>query len=182
MNLKKGLNHFERFNFVDPVVTFNNTNFTTLNVTLSTYQTILAFTPHTKVWSCVCMCNSTKIHISSSLILNSATAKVIQVFHLFSHQLAKILPFFKSFCRKFILYTSKKKVGKLIVIQTSTVPHNFVQVFCTPKRSLRGFVLFWRTTQVSLNIPINKTPKSLIRFYLLARYLVQCITNCFTVD
>ena len=52
------IEYFERPSSVDTDNTFNNTNFTTLNGALSSYQTILPCTQDTEVWSCVSMGNS----------------------------------------------------------------------------------------------------------------------------
>ena len=38
----------------------------------------------------------------------------------------------------------------------TTVSHNSLQVFCTPKCLLRGFLLFWRTKWKTPNFAINK--------------------------
>ena len=68
---------------------------------------------------------------------------------------------FCSFCKVFTLYSSRKIVWKINVIQTSTAPHNYVQVSCAPKRLFRGFVLFWRTKWVPLSSAINKNSQFL---------------------
>ena len=73
-----------------------------------------------------------------------------------SNKLPRILHFSVLFCKLFTLYSCRKNVWKLTVIQTSSLTHNSVKVFCGPKRLFFGFVLFWRTKWVSLNIAINK--------------------------
>ena len=57
---RKRLNRFKRFIFVDSDNTFHITDFTTSNVALSSYQTILLYDLHSEVWSCVWMGNSSK--------------------------------------------------------------------------------------------------------------------------
>ena len=42
----------------------------------------------------------------------------------------------------FTPYTSKKNFAKLTVIQTTIVPHNPVQISCTPQCLFYGFVFF----------------------------------------
>ena len=97
-------------------------------------------------------------------ILNFGTAMIFQIFHLFIIKIAKNLAFFCSFSKVFTLYSSRKKFCKLTVIQTSTVPHNSMQVSCAPNRLFCGFVLFWRTESVSLNFTINKDSQFLKTF------------------
>ena len=84
----------------------------------------------------------TSRHFFIKEILNFGTAMLFQVFQLFMHSTANIFVFCTTFCRKFTLYITGKNVGKLTVIQTSTVPHNSGQVFCTPNCMLCGFCTF----------------------------------------
>ena len=62
----------------------------------------------------------------------------------------------RSFCNVFTLWSSRKNVWKLTVIQTSTVPNNSMQIFCTPKCLFCWFVLFLRSKKVTLNISIKQ--------------------------
>ena len=86
--------------------------------------------------------------------------KIIQVFHLCTHKISKNLAFFCSFCKIFTLHISGKNVGKLTAIQTSTVPHNSVQVSRTPK------TCFGKTKWVSLNFSIDKNSQLFFSAYI----------------
>ena len=97
-------------------------------------------------------------------ILNSGTATIIQNFLLFTRWTAKNLGYLCSFCQVCTIYISGKNVGKLTVIQTSTNPHNSVQVSCTPNCFLGGFNLFGGRNEYPWTLPSMKTPNSLLTF------------------
>ena len=99
-------------------------------------------------------------------ILNFGTAVIFQLFHLFIQWIAKSVALFCSFCKVFTLYSSRKTVWKLSVIQTATVPHNSAQVSCEPKRVFRGLVLFCRTKWVSLNFATNKNSQFVNKVFI----------------
>ena len=86
--------------------------------------------------------------------------------YLFILWIANNLAFFCSFCKVFTLYSSRKNVWELIVIQISTDPHMSVQVFCAPKCLFCGFVLFWTTKWVSLNFGSNKNSQFLSTVFI----------------
>ena len=73
---------------------------------------------------------------------------------------SKNLAFFCSFCKIITLHISGKNVGKLTAIQTSTVPHNSVQVSRTP------ITCFGKTKWVSLNFSIDKNSQLFISAYI----------------
>ena len=146
---KKRLNHFKSFNFVDSDNIFQITNYTKLNAALSSYQAVLPCALYSELWSCVWMGNRANPHFFINEILNSKTAMVFQIFQHFIQWIAKNLAFF-------FLYSSRKNVCKLTVMQLSAVPHNSVQDSCTPKRLLCGSVPLWRTIWVTLDFAINK--------------------------
>ena len=98
-------------------------------------------------------------------ISNFGTAVFIQKFHICIQKIARNLAFFCSFCRLFTLYITVKNVGKLTVIQMSTVPHNSVQISFTPHCLLCRFVVFWRAKLVYLNFAINKNSQLLKSVY-----------------
>ena len=81
------------------------------------------------------------------------------------------------FCSSFQIstfYSFRKNVEKVLVIQTSFVPHNSAQNTCTPKCSLCWFVLFWRRKKISLNFAIQKisqVPKNVFICQLKIQYI-----------
>ena len=87
MDLGKRINLFKRPNYVDTDNTFHNTNFTTLNAALSSYQALLPCATHSEVWSCVWMGNSGKSTFLRLLLIseisNFGAAMIIQVFQLY---------------------------------------------------------------------------------------------------
>ena len=145
MDLGKRINLSKWPNYVDTDNTFHNTNFTTLNAAFSSYQAILPCATHSEVCSCVWMGNSSKSTFLRLLLIskisNFGAAMIIQVFQL-SLLNCQESCFSCSFCKIFTLYISRSTVGKLNVIQTSTVPHNAVQISRTPNYLFCGFVTF----------------------------------------
>ena len=83
-------------------------------------------------------------------------ATVIQVFPPFYALTFQEAYFFLFVLQRICYLLSRKNVGKLNVIQTSTVSHNSVQTFRAPKYLLCGFVLLCRTIRVSLTFLIKK--------------------------
>ena len=158
----KKLNLFRRFYFVDGIITFHITNFTTLNaeLSISKYQTILPCTLQSELLSSVWVTRASPRFFNSKIV-NFGTAMIFQNFHLFVQWIAKNLAFFCSCCEAFTLYISRKKVCNLTVFQVSTVQHNSVQVSRTPKCLLCRLRLLWRTKSVSLNFAFNKKSKLL---------------------
>ena len=129
----------ERFNFVDTDITFHNTNFTTLNVALSSYETVLPCAWQKKVWPCVWKGNSLKstfLHHRDFELWVSRDHPCSPPFQNFTHKIDRNIACFCSFCKFFTSYIATKDVGKLTVIQTSTVPHNSVQISCASERLL----------------------------------------------
>ena len=113
-----------------------------------------------------------------------------EIFELWDcHDLAKIPVLYPINCREacllcsvgkvFTLYSSRKNVSMLTVIQTSTDPHKSEQLSCTTKRLLCGFVIFWGQKEYPWTFPSKKTPKSLKTFISPSHYLLQCYTYCF---
>ena len=72
---------------------------------------------------------------------NFWAAVIIRVFEFLIQEIAKTVAFF-FFCKVMTLYISEKNNGNLIVIQTSTAPHNFVQISCTSKACFLGLYFF----------------------------------------
>ena len=145
MNRRKNIVQFENNNYVDTDKTLHNTK----NIKLEmlhypfTKQFCLALCIVKCGLACECV-TRTNPHFFINEILNFRTANIIQVFHPSTQITAKVFAFFCSFCKKFSLHITGKNVGKLTVIQTSTVPHNSVQICCEPNCFLCLFKLFWR--------------------------------------
>ena len=66
-------------------------------------------------------------------------------FSTFLNLIPQKFAFFCLFCKVFTFCNAGNKCCKLTSIRKSTVPHNSVQFFCTPRHLLREFVLSWRT-------------------------------------
>ena len=150
------MNRFKRFIFVESDKTFHITNFTTLNATKSSFQTVPIYALHSEVWSCVWIGNSSKSKFLHKRYLEFLDSRDLPNFRLFFQKNAKNLTILQSFCKIFNLYSSRKNIWKVTVIQTSFVPHNSMQVSCAPKCLFCGFVLFLRRKGVSLNFAFNK--------------------------
>ena len=148
------MNHFEGFNYVDTDNTIHNTNFTTLNDALLSSQTFLPGALHSERWSCVCTGNlwkSTFFHQRDVKLWD--THDLLSFPILYSSNCQKFCFVFCSFCKIFTLYITGKKLAKLTVIQTSTVPHVSVLVSCTPNCLLCAFVLFGGRNDYPWTIP-----------------------------
>ena len=81
---------------------------------------------------------------------------IIHVFNPLLNQSATILAFFWPFWKPLAPRFAGESVWKLYVIQTTTLPYNFVQISRISKRLVCGFVWFWRTKRKILNIPNKK--------------------------
>ena len=120
-----------------------------------------------------------------SSALGSTTSQILgqpwssKFSHSLSLKLARNLQHFGPCCKVFTLYICRKNVGKLNVIQTFAVPHNYMKMFWTPKQLFCQCVPFWRKKWVSLNITINKKSHFLENFFLRAQCLKQLKTCCF---
>ena len=156
------MNNFRPFIFIGIDNTFHKTNFTTLNGKFSSYQLTLLCALQSEVWSFVWMGNSNKstfLHQRDLERWDSHDHPIFPPPNNWQEDCIFLFPL-----QIFTFYISRKKVGKLTVIQTSTVPHNCVQVSFTPNCFPRGFVFFWRTKWVLLNIPINENFQCLFTF------------------
>ena len=158
---KKRLNHFERFNFVIIDNIFHNINLTILKNALSSYQRISPSAPQSDVCSYVWTCTSSKSPFLHQKDLKLYGRNEFPIFQPFIYQTAKNLAFYFPCCKIFTLYSSMKIVCKLPLIQTSNVPHCYVQVSCTTKRLLCGFELSWGTKWDIPIFPINKNSQLL---------------------
>ena len=97
-----------------------------------------------------------------SKVLKLVTAMIIQVFHHSFHQFAKTVAFVCPFGKFFSLLISGKIVGKVTLIGTSSVPHNFVQNSCIPKSLFCEFVFFALRSEHSSSFPSKRTRNSVI--------------------
>ena len=161
---RRTLNRFKRFFFVDGDNTFHITNFTTLNAAISRYQTILLYSLHKEMWSCVWMGNSSKSLLLHQRDLEPWDSRELPNFPplhpLNYHESCIFLFFFKVSTP----YSCRKNVCKLTVIQTFTVPHNSLQVSCAAKRLFCGFVLSGGRNEYPWILPWIQTASSLITF------------------
>ena len=114
--------------------------------------------------------------------LKFGTAMIIQVSLFSIHSIAQKLEFSWPFCKVLSFYNFRKNVLELTLIQTSTVPHNFVQNSRTSSCLLCRFLLFRRTQWISLEIPINENSQHLdyvficqLRIYYKAKHSVPKI-------
>ena len=143
-NLGKKIVCFKRFNFVDTDKHIaQNKKITTLIAALSSYQTILPCVLHSEEWSCVWMGNSDKSAFLHQRDLEFSDSHGFPTFPPAYPINCQEFCIFWSFSKIFTLYIAGKNVGKLTVIQTSTVPLNPVQVSSTSICLFFGFVLFW---------------------------------------
>ena len=173
------MNSFERFKFVDTDNTFHNTIFATLNGALFTYQIFFPCNLHREVSTCVRVGNSSKsrfLHQRDFELRDSHGNP--SFFTSLSIKLERIFAFFCFSCKNFSLLVSRKNLGRLTRIQTSTVAQFSVQViFYTKLLPLWVFVLF---LEDAMSIPKHSyhykhaTPRK--DFYLPAQNLVQCRT------
>ena len=163
MNRGKSIVQFVKFNYVDTEKTLHNTK--NLKLEMLHYPFTKQFCLALCTVKCGLACERvtrTNPHFFINEILNFGTANIIQVFHPSTQITAKDFAFSCSFWKTFSLYITGKNVGKLTVIQTSTVPHKSVQICFRPNCSLCLFKIFWRAKCVSVNFVIKKTPKSMI--------------------
>ena len=161
---KKRLAHFERYKFVDIGNTFHNTNFTTLNGALSSYQTILACALYSELWSCVWMSNSSKttfLHQRDLELWDNHDHPSFPPLYPLNWQISSIFPFFLETNSPFTSLRWEAHCNPKVHCSTQ-----FRASFLYIKLLALWFVLFWRTKWVSLKIPINisNTPNSLLTF------------------
>ena len=104
-------------------------------------------------------------HFFINKISKFVAAMIIQIFHLFVHEIAKNYEFLCSFCNVFTLYISRKIVGSVTVIQTSTFPHNSVHQFLVHQIAcLLGLNFFEGQNEYLWTFPSKTAPDSLMTF------------------
>ena len=146
------------------IVTIRFTLQTSIIYELSSYQTFLPYALHSEVWSCVWMGNSSKFNFLQQWDLDLCDSRDLPSFPSLYPKTCQEYCISCSFCKEFTLYSNWKNVWKLTVIQTSTVPHNSVQVSRAPKRLFCDLCFFGWQNDYAWTLPSIKTLNSPIIF------------------
>ena len=128
---------------------------------LSTKQTVLPCALHNEVWSCVRIGNKSRSTFFFRFRINEISifeaVMIIQFFLLFINEISKKLSFSCLYCKVFTIYIVRKNVWKLTIIQTTTVPHNSLQVFLHQNACFVGLYFFGGRNEYPF-FPAKKTP------------------------